>query len=157
MFKSKKNIALFLFFCGISACFASGGHQSLERVIDKAALIVKVKIAEVKKADGNLGHLYIRAEKVETIKGNAAGKILLLNFQAQAYAKEIKDKTHGIIKKWYMCPQSGKEFNMKKGDIWFLFSYSAQKDQNGFINIFRGEPTGQESKIKKLLKSKAKK
>ncbi|MBU8902109.1 MAG: hypothetical protein KOO69_05165 [Victivallales bacterium] len=44
---------------------------------------------------------------------------------------------------------------MKKDEIWFFFSYFPQKESNGFIYIFRGEPISQENKIKDLLKNKA--
>jgi hypothetical protein len=146
-----------IFLWGALTCFASGGNQSLEHVLDKATLIFKAKVLEVKKGSDKWGHFHIKAEKIETVKGSLKDTSLLLNFQTHVYAEKVNDKNYGKIKKWYMVPQSGKELKMKKNEVWFFFSYSNNKDNNGFIYISRGEPVAQEKKIRELLKSKVKK
>ncbi|MBU8902110.1 MAG: hypothetical protein KOO69_05170 [Victivallales bacterium] len=92
---------LFLFLCGISTCFASGGNQSLAKVINESTWIVKAKVINVKKVAKKWGHLHIKIKTIETLKGNIKGTSLLLNFQAHVYAETIKHKFDGKITKWY--------------------------------------------------------
>ena len=140
-------IILSFFILRGSICYASGGHQSLEQTVTKARIIIKATVTEVKKGSDKWGELYIKANKIETLKGNLNDKSLLLKFQAILLSKESNG-----IKSWNMVPQSGKELQMKKNEIWFFFFYSDQKDTKGFIYIFRGEPIDQEKKIRYLIK-----
>lgn len=145
---------LSVFLCGSATCFASGGIQPLEEVVAEATLIFKAKVLESNKGSDKWGHLHIKVELVETLKGDLKDKSLLLNFQAMLYSEEVNDPDMGKVKLWNMVPQSGKELKMRKDEVWIFFSYSGEKNDKGFLQVFRGEPADLEQKIKDLLKSK---
>ena len=101
-----------------ATCLASGGNQPLDQVINEATWIVKAKVVEVKEVktgSQRWGHLQFKIEKIEMLTGDSKDTSLLLNFQAQATAKEVDDGNGEKIRTWYMVPQSGKELGIKKG------------------------------------------